>query len=119
MIIDKEENTWVIRIPTQENFNERLFLEIKFLMLTQKWYEETRLFSFAKDRENSESYQAILAMGKDILPFILKEIQKNGNLWFSALRVISGENPMLPEHKGNVEKIKQDWLQWGQKKGII
>lgn len=119
MIIDKEQDNWVIRIPTQMSINEKLFLEIKFLMLAQKWYEETRFFSFAQDREKNESYQAILAMGKEILPFILKEMQNKGVLWFSALRAISGENPMKPEHKGNTEKIKQDWIAWGQKKGII
>jgi hypothetical protein len=46
-------------------------------------------------------------------------LQENGGPWFWALRALTGENPVPSEHRGNIEAMANDWLQWGQEKGLI
>ncbi len=65
------------------------------------------------------AYQAIIGMGRTALPFIFEELHQRGGHWFWALRAITGENPVPPEHRGNVEAMTQDWLRWARDRGGI
>ena len=72
------------------------------------------------DRQGDAStYQAIIGMGETALPFILDEMRQRDGHWFWALRAITGENPVPPEHRGNVEAMTQDWLQWARQRGCL
>jgi len=97
-------------MSTEEDFR-------KFHNLTRKWKEETFLKSSIDEIESSVHYLQIIKMGKRVLPFIFQELRSEPNLWFSALKKITGQNPIEESHRGVVKLMLKDWLKWGEKHG--
>ena len=67
---------------------------------------------------NIPAYQQIIGMGPRVLPLILRELEHKPEHWFWALRLIAQEDPVLPDHRGVVAEMTQDWLKWGRRKGL-
>jgi hypothetical protein len=58
-----------------------------------------------------------MAMGEEGLPFVLKELEKNGGHWFYALKFMAGKN--VSEGINNFEDARAAWLEWGYKNNHI
>jgi hypothetical protein len=116
--VRRQENNFIVQIPQESALTEQLFTQLRFQLLAEKWKEESKYLAFAKDSLQLPNYQAIINMGKMALPHILADMQQQPNHWFSALKAITGENPVLPEHKGNIQSMTNDWLLWGRKNQI-
>ena len=70
--------------------------------------------------ENHFAFVDIMAMGEDAIPLILARIKTKPSFWwFHALIKLTGENPVLPHHAGVVNEMKNSWLQWGIKRGLV
>jgi hypothetical protein len=50
-------------------------------------------------------YQQIIGMGRLALPLILRELERETDDWFRALKASSGENPVPAKHAGQVENM--------------
>lgn len=59
------------------------------------------------------AYQRIIGMGDKAIPLLMRELKREPNHWFWALRAITGANPVKPENRGRVKRMAQDWLDWG------
>lgn len=116
--VRRQKNNFIVQIPQESALTEQLFTQLRFQLLAEKWKEESKYLAFAKDSLQLPNYQAIINMGKMALPHILADMQQQPNHWFSALKAITGENPVLPEHKGNIQSMTNDWLLWGKKNQI-
>ena len=92
-------------------------LEIEFNELAAKWKQETMAVSSLTKIYAHPAYQRIMAMGEDGLPFVLKELQKNTDHWFYALKFMAGKN--ISEGITNIEDAKAAWLEWGYKNNHI
>jgi hypothetical protein len=90
-----------------------------FEKLATQWKNETKFLSSITDKALHPSYQRIIGLGPDAIPIILMELRTKGGHWFWALESITGVNPVLPEHYGDVKNMVQDWLAWGQNKGYL
>ena len=64
-------------------------------------------------------YQRIIGMGPAVLPLLLRELQKEPDYWFWALRAITGENPVGPKDTGDIEKMAESWIRWGRDRGLM
>ena len=117
--VRRQEDNFIVQIPQESALTEQLFTQLRFQLLAEKWKEESKYLAFAKDSLQLPNYQAIISMGKTALPHILTDMQQQPNHWFGALKAITGENPVLPEHKGNIQSMTNDWLLWGKKNQII
>ncbi len=117
--IDSIDNALVVLIPSQVTINETFVYKLWFELLVKKWKNETKYFSFSKDINQSEYYQAIIKMGKIVLPYIFIELEKEPTHWFSALKQITNENPIKENSKGNIQLMTNDWLQWAKTQGVI
>lgn len=93
--------------------------QAKFEVLFQQWKSEVALLSSASAITQNAAYQQIIAMGASVIPFILIKLQQDPQHLFVALYQITGENPVPLEHAGHLEKMTNDWLEWGSKKGYI
>lgn len=119
MKIQVVDDTLQIEIPLNENFDVQSLHELQFQILAEKWKEESKFFSFNREMTNLPSYQSIIGMGKAAIPFLLKALQNEPQHWFTALNVITQENPVAFAHRGNIVQMTNDWLTWGKKNGLI
>lgn len=71
----------------------------------------------------NDSYQQIVALGWPAVPFIIRELEQElksaegPDFWFPALKIITGEDPVPASSRGQLERMAEAWLDWGNKKG--
>ncbi len=90
-----------------------------FAFRARKWKTETNGMSSIDRKTRHPSYQAIIQMGKRIIPLILEDLQREPNHWFSALKIISGQSPVSPVDRGNILRMREEWLKWGIENGYL
>ena len=84
-----------------------------------KWEQETKHLSSTSKRVMHPSYQSIIGMGPDVVPLLLRDLERTHRMWFWALTAITGENPVNPGDAGDVRKMVRAWLEWGKRTGRI
>jgi len=89
----------------------------KFYQLAYRWRAEIGLSSSITQMAMHPAYQEIIGMGKEALPLILFELERNPDHWFWALTAITGEDPVKPEDRGRIKKMAEAWLNWGREHG--
>lgn len=94
-------------------------LQKKFDVLISTWSYNNKMTSSVTDMVLDPSYQEIIGMGERAIPMILNELQKEPNHLFWALKSITGIDPVNKIDRGNVRKMTDAWLQWGQRSGYI
>lgn len=94
-------------------------LEKLFNQYTAKWRNETAAHSSTYHITRNDNYIDIIGMGPAVIPLILKELLSEADHWFAALKAVTKEDPVPLEHYGHIEKMRQDWLDWGRRKNII
>jgi hypothetical protein len=92
-------------------------LETTFHSLVEQWQSETRGISSTEQMSVHPAYQQIIGMGRDVIPLLLRELEKNSGRWFWALKSISREEPVTPEQRGKTKEMIAAWLNWGREKG--
>ncbi len=93
--------------------------EARFKVLAEQWRRDTAGVSSSTVTILSPPYQKIISMGKQVLPFIFKDLKENYGHWFWALTILTGENPVPPEDEGNIQKMREMWLEYGERNNII
>jgi hypothetical protein len=63
------------------------------------------------------AYQAIIGMGRQVLPLILEELEQHGGHWFWALHSITQEDPA--RDRINFTDAASAWLEWGRQRGFL
>lgn len=94
-------------------------IEEEFAELANRWHDETDFLSSPSSITSNDSYLKIISMGKRVIPMILKELKESGGLWYTALRVLSGEDTVPIEARGDIEQMKKAWIKWGRERGYI
>jgi hypothetical protein len=91
----------------------------RFRELVAQWKAATLFTSSGTEMALHPAYQQIIGIGKEAIPLILEELQREEDHWFWALKSITGEDPVSEVDRGNVPKMTQSWLQWGQRHGYL
>lgn len=94
-------------------------IEDKFCRLADEWKHATSHLSSLTAKSMHPAYQRIIGMGQVVVPFILRELQREPDHWFWALRAVTGEDPVLQDHRGRMSEMAQDWIRWGRDRGYI
>ncbi len=94
-------------------------LDQKFQSLAETWRRETAHFSSITQIAMHPAYQHIIGFGQEAIPLILRELQKNPDQWFWALKAISGVDPVPQSERGRVRNMAEIWLRWGKEEGHI
>lgn len=92
-------------------------IESDFYRLAQQWERERPRGADISEMVMHSSYQRIIGMGPDVVPLLLKELERKPGHWFWALHAITGANPVLPESQGNLKEMAKAWIDWGKKRG--
>jgi hypothetical protein len=65
------------------------------------------------------AYRQIVSMGQPAVRLLLEELQREPNFWFTALRELTGENPVPAESAGKIKEMAGAWIDWGKAKGYL
>jgi hypothetical protein len=94
----------------------KVSVEKRFQELAARWREETGPLSSMTEMVQHPAYQEIIRMGWDVVPLLLRELEERPHHWFWALKVITGEDPVKPEERGDLEQMAKAWLRWSQQR---
>lgn len=89
----------------------------RFLKLKHEWEADTAALSSITEIAMHPAYQQIIGMGPIVVSLIIREMVKEPNHWFWALKSITGEDPVTPEKRGRIREMTEAWLLWWRKKG--
>lgn len=92
---------------------------IRFFDLKEEWEKDTAMLSSITDIAMHSAYQQIIGIGPVAVSFILYEMSRKPNHWFWALKSITGEDPVPPGAKGNIEEMTEAWLNWGREQRYL
>lgn len=93
-------------------------LEDRFQQLAAEWRRDVWPLSSVSKIVQHPSYQAIIALGRDVVPLILRELERQPDHWFAALRALTGADPIATEDRGRMERMAAAWLRWGRENGL-
>ncbi len=109
-----------ISFPESARVSDEDVLSRRFQSLVNTLSEECSFLSSTHKVAEHAAYIEILEMGDPALPLILHELEKRPrHYWFWALREISQESPVPPGHRGMIEEMAKDWLDWARRKGLM
>jgi hypothetical protein len=89
---------------------------IRFQRLLAQWKAERGATSSITRMAECDSYVAIMAEGKPVIPLIMEQLRSEGDQpdqWFWALQVLAdGLDPVSEADRGNTVKMAEVWLNW-------
>jgi hypothetical protein len=89
-----------------------------FDLLAEQWHRETRFFPSATKMAMHPAYQGIIALGQDVIPLVLHDLQRTRAHWLWALHVLSRFQDPAPEGATFSEAVDA-WLEWGENRGLM
>ena len=92
-------------------------VEQHFRRLADAWHKAVAHHSSTTIRNNHPAYQEIIALGPDVIPLLLRDMEQNETHWFHALRQITGANPIPESAAGNIPLMVEAWLRWAKDQG--
>lgn len=103
----------VVSVSTRDQRAEEI--PARFALWADVWRNETRNISDVREVIGHYAYRRIIEMGPDVVPLVLRELERAPDFWFYALRKLTGANPVRQEYAGNVKKMRHAWLTWAKK----
>lgn len=94
---------------------EEMDTKEEFSRLNALLYRETCHESRLGKVAQNQHYRAIIALGPDVIPILIKDMIRNSGHWHAALAEITGQDPVRPECAGNAHKMGRDWKRWFNK----
>lgn len=87
--------------------------------LLKRWRAETAHVSSSSQITRHPDYQSLIALGREALPFLLRELERSHDGHLSrALAEITGAHPVPPEDRGKIKKVAEAWLTWARESGL-
>jgi type I restriction enzyme M protein len=92
-------------------------IEQAFRSYVETWRRQTRHISSVAKMASHPAYEAIVGMGKAVLPLLLMELKERPDHWLVALHRITKADPA--KRGSNFADAVEAWLEWGQSQGLI
>jgi hypothetical protein len=92
-------------------------LEQRFRELVALWKQERGPYSSSAQLAQHPAYQQIIGMGPEVIPLLLRELDREPDHWFRALHALTGANPAPATSRGKVREMAEAWLEWGREQG--
>ena len=92
-------------------------VEEHFRRLAALWHAETAYLSSTTDLVGHPAYQEMIRMVPEVVPLLLRELEREPDHWFGALMAITGAHPVPETDSGNLDKMTEAWLRWGRASG--
>jgi hypothetical protein len=92
---------------------------VRFQQLVKQWKSAIGPTSTAIQMAMHPAYQQIIGMGPSVIPFLLRELQREPDHWFWAFRAITHVDPVPESDRGDIGAMTQAWLNWGRGHGYL
>jgi hypothetical protein len=90
----------------------------KFVRLRDEWKSQRGHESSTMKLVLFPAYQKIIGMGPAAIPFLLRELETDIDMWFWALMAITEEDPVPTEARGDGQAMARAWLDWAKDRGL-
>lgn len=90
-------------------------VEAKFAELAQSWRELTRAESSVMKRVMHPTYQRVIGLGPQAVPFIIRELHSRPDHWFWALASIVGSDEA--DGAETFKEAVRRWTEWAETRG--
>ena len=116
---DAPDNQEAVNFELRVTVNVHTKAHTEFEAHASEWKRDTAHLSDPSMIAEHHAYQNIIGMGEEAIPLILRDMEESPSLWFSALRSITGESPVRPEDRGDIDAMTAAWLDWGRRRRYI
>lgn len=107
------------RLAGNKADQRREYIEATFHKLANEWEEETSSTSSLSALAAHPKYRDIVDLGRDVVPFLLRDLRDRGRFWFPALYEITKVKPFDASDERRFSRMKEAWLTWGTKNKLI
>jgi len=93
-----------------------------FRRLADEWHNDTDFLSSPTRRTSHPNYLKIISLGRGIMHLILRDLEQRGGDWYIALEAMlqyGEQSPVPADANGNLQRVKNAWLQWGYAQGML
>jgi len=101
----------------QSQFDDEV-ISRKFSRLANEWRRGRGMSSSLKKLMAHPAYVEIISLKAPVVPYILAELERKPDWWFTALQEITKEDPVSPRSRGRLNEMAIDWLRWGRRNNI-
>ena len=112
--LPRKPKTWSL---VSINSDPQDLTEAEFGQFAEQWRRDTFFHSSLSKKFTHPAYVTIMAGGKSVLPFILKDLENNPDHWFYALRYIVRKD--VASGAANFDDARAAWLDWGRTNNYI
>ena len=112
---------YLINIQPISAHAKPLYDYIDLEYLRDQWHTERGAASSISQMAMCPSYQRIIAKGPAVIPHILRHMEAEGDepdMWFWALRVLTGADPVSEEDRGDFSNMAKAWLKWARSRYV-
>jgi hypothetical protein len=92
-------------------------VEARLRQLEAAWLAETAHLSSSSKIVAHPAFREIVGLGEAVIPFLLRDLEERPRLWVWALAEITGADPVPPEDRGDIARMRDAWLHWGKESG--
>lgn len=92
-------------------------LQSTFSELRDEWLRFSLLEPSLQRKVMHPAYQRIIGLGPSAVPLILRELHREPNHWFWALRALTGID--AAQGTEGVREAADRWLRWGEEHGYL
>jgi hypothetical protein len=107
-----------VPVPPTPRTSATETVEQRLRRLEAAWKADTAFLSDAGRIIGHPAFREIVALGDDVVPFLLRDLETAPGLWVWALPEITGVDPVPPPDRGNIRKMSEAWVKWARQKGI-
>src|SRR5436309_11863212 len=105
-----------VRLAGDEDHTEQA-RERRFHELVDLWKRGRGHHSSSARLAEHPAYQQIIGMGPEVIPLLMRELEREPDHWFRVLHALTGANPVPLESCGKVLEMADAWLRWGREQG--
>jgi hypothetical protein len=81
--------------------------------LVQEWRSSIGHLSRIGQITSLPSYRDIVNLGDRATPLLLRELRRQPDHFFTALRELTGAQPITHDDRGRLKNMARAWIDWG------
>lgn len=94
-------------------------LDRAFRTLAAEWQAATRFAAAPSAAADHPAYRAMVGLGEAAVPLVFAALAASPDpVWFTALRELTGADPVPPADRGRTAAAASHWLAWGRARGL-